>query len=329
MRRYLMKRVCFLVLTFFLITFLLFAVFCLTPGNPILYRYGEQEPQTGWQNFLTTSRTILSGYGRWMGLTPNEQGVRSGVLQGDFGRSYTYGRDALTALKPAMLNTIFINTLATAVTLAITIPLGIWCAVRFHKPADTAVQTLTLVGYSIPSYLITLIFIYVFAVQLGLFPAGGAKTPGLKLEGLARLLDRVYYLLLPVLCLVFIGMAGMTRVVRAAMVDSLSQDYIKTARAKGLKEKVVIYSHAWANALLPISYTLCGWIVSIFTGGSLVVEKTFNLWGTGTMFWEALNHSDFNMVLCIQVFYTIASLIGSLLTDIFYTFADPRVRLDK
>ena len=139
----------------------------------------------------------------------------------------------------------------------------------------------------------------------------------------------MYYMALPILVLVFIGLAGMTRTVRAAMIDTLTQDYIRTARAKGLKEKVVIYSHAWRNALLPVSTSIMGWIISVFTGGSLVIETLFALNGTGRLYWQALNNTDYELVLAMQMFYTVVSLVGVLLTDLSYGLVDPRVRVNK
>ncbi len=120
----------------------------------------------------------------------------------------------------------------------------------------------------------------------------------------------------------------MTRYVRSAMIDALSMDYIRTARAKGLREKVVIYSHAWRNALLPIITSIIGWFISIFSG-SVIIENTFSLNGMGKLYWTGLNNLDFELVLAIQMFYTVVSLIGSLLMDISYGLVDPRVRVDK
>ena len=159
--------------------------------------------------------------------------------------------------------------------------------------------------------------------------AGGGKTPGSNYTGLEELLDRLYYMILPLIVMVFTGLAGMTRTVRAAMIDTLSQDYVRTARAKGLKEKVVIYSHAWRNALLPVSTSIMGWIIGVFTGGSIVIERTFSLNGTGTLYWSGLNTTDFELVLAMQMFYCVISLVGTLLTDVVYTIVDPRVRIDK
>ena len=228
-----------------------------------------------------------------------------------------------------MWNSIQLNLYSTIITLAITIPLGIYCAVHARSAADNAIQVATVVGYSLPSFLVAIVFIYFFAVLLGIFPTGGAKTPGSNLTGFADYLDRLYYMALPILVMVFTGLAGMTRTVRAAMMDTLSQDYIRTARAKGLKEKVVIYSHAWRNALLPVSTSIMGWMIGVFTGGSLVIENTFGLNGSGRVYMTALTNKDFELALALQLFYTLISLFGVLLTDLSYTLVDPRVRIDK
>ena len=112
------------------------------------------------------------------------------------------------------------------------------------------------------------------------------------------------------------------------MIESLSMDYIRTARAKGLREKVVIYSHAWRNALLPVITSILGWFLSIFSG-SVVIENTFGLSGMGRLYWQGLNNNDFELVLAIQMFYSVVSLFGALLIDISYGLVDPRVRVDK
>ena len=138
----------------------------------------------------------------------------------------------------------------------------------------------------------------------------------------------LYHVTLPVIVMTFASLGGMTRYVRSAMIDALSMDYIRTARAKGLKEKVVIYSHAWRNALLPIITSIIGWFISIFSG-SVIIENTFSLNGMGKLYWAGLSNLDFELVLAIQMFYTVVSLLGALLIDISYGLVDPRVRIDK
>ena len=133
---------------------------------------------------------------------------------------------------------------------------------------------------------------------------------------------------LPVLVMTVGSLGGMTRYVRAAMIEALSMDYIRTARAKGLREKVVVYSHAWRNALLPVITVLIGWFISIFSG-SLIIEQKFALNGMGQLYYQGLMNNDFELALAIQMFYVLIALVGQLITDLSYGIVDPRVRVNK
>ena len=339
MVKYILKRLVYLVIVFFIVSLMMFTLYNLIPSAPALVQMEPLRRSPKPDEFnrqymelrakMGLDDPLIVRYARWMGLTRDMDGTFSGLLQGDFGYSISYKRQVIDIVKTPMSNTIILNLLSTVITLAITIPLGIYCAVHARKASDSTIQALTVVGYSLPIFLISILFIYIFAVLLRWFPTGGAKTPGSTYTGTREFLDRMYYLALPVLVLVFAGLAGMTRTVRAAMMDTLSQDYIRTARAKGLREKVVIYSHAWRNALLPVSTSIMGWMISVFTGGSLVIENTFSLNGTGRLYWSGLNTTDYELVLAMQMFYTLVSLVGVLLTDLSYTLVDPRVRIDK
>ena len=228
-----------------------------------------------------------------------------------------------------MKNTIFINIFSTILALGVTIPLGIYCAVHKGSKLDNGVQVVTMIGYSLPIYIIALIFMYFFCVVWRIFPISGTKTAGMTYaNGWQEFTDMLYHVTLPVIVMTFASLGGMTRYVRSAMIDALSMDYIRTARAKGLREKVVIYSHAWRNALLPIITSIIGWFIGIFSG-SVIVETTFALNGMGKLYWTGLNNLDFELVLAIQMFYTVVSLLGSLIMDISYGLVDPRVRVDK
>ena len=227
-----------------------------------------------------------------------------------------------------MLNTIYINIFSTIMALIITIPLGIYCAVHKRSKFDSTVQVFTIVGYSIPTYIVALIFIWLFAVTLRWLPVFGMETPGNTFTGFRAFLDKVYYLTLPVLVMTVGSLGGMTRYVRAAMIESLSMDYIRTARAKGLREKVVIYSHAWRNALLPVITVLIGWFIGIFSG-SLIIENMFALNGMGKLYYQGLLNNDYELALAIQMFYVLIALVGQLITDLSYGLVDPRVRVNK
>lgn len=153
------------------------------------------------------------------------------------------------------------------------------------------------------------------------------KTPGSNYTGMKKFLDELYYMALPLI--VDLHVSGRrTRYVRASMSEALSLDCIRTARAKGLKEKTVIYSHAFRNALIPIITLVIGWFIGIFSG-SVVVENIFGLNGVGKLYIASLNDKDFEVVLLLQMFYVIISLLGNLVIDIAYGIADPRVRVNK
>lgn len=261
--------------------------------------------------------------------TIKTKSIFNGMMQGYFGKSQYFKKDVVKVIKEPIKNTMFINIFATIAALGITIPLGIYCAVNKGGKFDSAVQATTILGYSLPIFIISLIFMYFFVVRWRIFPLMGTKTPGASYAtATEELLDRLYHIALPVIVMTFASLGGMTRYVRSSMIEALSTDYIRTARAKGLREKVVIYSHAWRNALLPVITSILAWFLGIF-GGSVIIENTFSLNGMGKLYWQGLNSLDFELVLAIQMFYTIVSLMGSLLIDLSYGLVDPRVRVDK
>lgn len=271
---------------------------------------------------------LIIRYLRWFGFWPDVDGKVNGMIQGNFGYSQKYKTDVVNILPSRMLNTIYINIFSTLVALAITIPLGIACAVHKRGKLDNTVQVLSIVGYSIPVYIIALVFIWLFAVTLRWLPVVGMETPGNNFTGWRAFWDKIYYMTLPVLVMTVGSLGGMTRYVRAAMIESLSMDYIRTARAKGLRERVVIYSHAWRNALLPVITVLIGWFISIFSG-SLIIEQMFGLNGMGQLYYQGLMNNDYELALAIQMFYVLIALVGQLITDLSYGIVDPRVRVNK
>lgn len=328
MLKYIFKRLIYMVFIFFVMSIVLFSVYNMIPGDPAR---AEVEAQKGklkpdeYQKVYEAARQRLGlddpkivRYGKWMG----------GILTGDLGQSSVYKKPVATVIKAPMGNTIFINIFSIVLALVITIPLGIICAVKRNSIFDNAVQVLTIVGYSIPVFIISLIFIYIFAVKLRWFPVSGMNTPNFNGTGFAWFLDRMYYLALPLIVMTIGSLGGMTRYVRAAMIEALRMDYIRTARAKGLKEKVVIYSHAWRNALLPVITLIIGWVMSVFSG-SLVIESLFNLNGMGKFYIAALTNQDYNVALAVQLFYMLIALAGNLIIDLSYGLVDPRVRVNN
>ena len=340
MGKYILKRCGYIVVVFLIVSFLMYSLYNLIPNDPARAELEPLrqtlKPQEYEQRYMELRAKmglddpLVVRYLRWMGLWTDTDGKTfNGVLQGNFGYSNLYKRNVIEVIPDPMSNTIFINIFSTIAALGITIPLGIYCAVHKGKKFDQATQVVTMLGYSIPVYITALVFMFFFAVHWRIFPVMGIKTAGIEYaNSWEAFTDKFYHICLPVIVMTFGSLGGMTRYVRSAMIDALSMDYIRTARAKGLREKVVIYSHAWRNALLPVITSILGWFLSIFSG-SVVIENTFGLSGMGRLYWQGLNNNDFELVLAIQMFYSIVSLTGSLLIDISYGLVDPRVRVDK
>lgn len=327
-----------MVIVFFLISFFMYSLYNLIPTDPARAELEpmrkELKPDAYEQQYkelrarLGLDDPIVVRYARWMGFTKDKDGQFNGLLQGNFGYSNQYKKSVRSVIKEPMIYTIFINIFSTILALGITIPLGIKTAVKKNGLFDKTVQVFSIVGYSIPIYIIALILIYLLAVLFRIFPVGGMMTPGSKYTGFKWFTDRMYYLCLPLITMTLASLGGMTRYVRAAMIDALSMDYIRTARAKGVHEKVVIYRHAWRNALLPVITVVIGWFLGIFSG-SVIIESTFGLNGMGKLYITGLTTNDYELVLAMQMFYTIVSLVGVLIIDLSYGLVDPRVRIDK
>ena len=328
MLKYIGKRLVYMVGVFFVVSMIMFALFNNVPGDRALVQVQSMRGKVSAEQFekiyqeqrdkLGLDDPIPVRYVKWMG----------NLLSGDLGYSTLYKKDVADVIGEPLKNTMMINIIAVILALAITIPLGIHCAVKKFSKFDNTVQALTIVGYSVPSYILALVFMFLFAVKLQIFPISGMNSPNFQGTGLAFVADRMYYLALPLIVMTVASLGGMTRYVRAAMIDALRMDYIRTARAKGLKEKVVIYSHAWRNALLSVITLIIGWFMSIFMG-SIIIEQMFQINGIGLMYYKALMSQDYDVALAIQMLYCVITLISNLITDLSYGIVYPRVRINK
>ena len=326
--RYLLKRFIYIVFVFFIISILMFFIYKLMPGDPVTMMLGEarnnmqpdayQELYERTKESLGLNGTLIEQYFRWMG----------NMLTGNFGYSTQYKQQVVNVIGTPMMNTVMLNLLSMLLTFIIAVPLGIATAVRKNGVFDKTVQVVTIIGYSLPSFIIALLAIFAFAVKIPIFPISGVRSAGFSGNTFQMMLDTLWHMALPVIVMSISGIGSITRYVRAAMIDVLRMDYIKTARAKGLREKVVIYVHAFRNALIPVVTIATAWVVSLF-GGSIVIENVF-LWpGLGQTLINGLMQRDFSVVLTMQMFYVVLSLTGNVIMDIAYTIADPRVRLEN
>ncbi len=347
MVKYIVKRIGYMVVMVLVLSFVMYFIYNLIPNNraytdaraeiqAIKQGMTEEEKETKFQELYlqyqrrygTDTNNVAIRYLRWVGLYPKYDGNLDGLLQGNFGYSYEARDEVINVVKSPMLNTILINIFGTILALGIAIPLGIICAVKKGSKTDQAVQVVTIVGYSLPTFLICILFIWIFCALLGWFPPSGMQTPGSDYTGIRKVLDMAYYLALPLITMTFCSLGGMTRYTRASMIEALSMDCIKTARAKGLREKTVIYSHAFRNALIPIVTLVVGWFIGIFAG-SIVLENLFGINGMGKLMFQSLRTADFDVIILIQIFYVAISLLGNLIIDIVYGLVDPRIRVSK
>lgn len=339
MGKYILKRLGYVLVVFMILSVLMYLVYAMIPYDRAraeveqyrtIYKNEPEKFEAKYQELRTElglDQNVFVRYLGWLGLAPIN-GTYQGILQGDFGYSYEYDRPVIDVLGEPMRNTIFINVFATVLALGITIPLGIFCARNRGGKRDTAIQTATIIGYSIPTFIMAIVFVWLLAIIIPIFPVSGMKTPGSNFTGAKKFFDELYYMGLPLVVMTFSSLGGMTRYVRASMTEALSMDCIRTARAKGLREKIVVYSHAWRNALIPIITLVIGWFLGIFSG-SIMIENIFGLNGMGQIYILSLNAKDFEVVLLLQMFYVIIGLLGNLIIDIAYGIADPRVRVNK
>ena len=305
---------------------IIFFLFKLTPADPVrIYTADLQQSmkpaefeklQAEVRAFLGLDQNIVIQYFKWMGKT----------LQGDFGLSIIYRQPVMSVIKAPMSNTLKLNAITMLLVFAITIPLGITTAVKKGTVYDNTVQVITILGYSLPVFVTALAAMLLFSLVLKWLPLTGTYTPGFQGSSFEFFLDRAKHMILPVGVMVFTSLGSLTRYIRVTMIDALRTDYIRTARAKGLAEKVVIYSHAFRNSLIPFVTVLVSWFISLF-GGSVMVERIF-LWnGMGNLLISAITQFDYAVVLALEMFYVLIALIGNLIIDIAYTFVDPRIRL--
>lgn len=266
---------------------------------------------------------IVNGYFKWLG----------SALQGDFGNSFKYKRPVNDVITENMWISFAIAAVATVLQFLIAIPLGISSATHQYSVRDYTVTVFTMIGISLPTYFFAAIVIKVFAVDLGILPPGGlitasANYPATFAGQMSKFLDILKHLILPIGVSVILSIGGLMRYTRTNTLEVLNADYIRTARAKGLSEKKVIYKHAFRNTLIPLATLLAGILPSLF-GGMMITEQVFGIQGIGLLAYNALKEADVPFVMGYNMFLAVLTVIGTLLSDIMYSVVDPRVKLGK
>ena len=304
------------------ITLISFTVIHLAPGEPTdmqtqMNPQASSDLQDKLHRQYGLDKPLHEQYLLWLGR----------LVRLDFGESFAQdNRPVLGKIAERLPVTILLNILSLVVIMVVALPLGVISAVRRNSFFDRATTVLVFVGFAMPSFWLALLLMDWLGVRLGVLPVSGLKSLGYEYMDLSgQLLDRIAHLILPVFIAAIGGLAGFSRYMRSNMLDVIRQDYIMTARAKGLSERVVIYKHALRNALLPV-ITILGLSVPGLIGGSVIFETIFAIPGMGKLFYDGVMMRDYPLIMGVLVIGAVLTLVGNLLADVSYALADPRIR---
>jgi peptide/nickel transport system permease protein len=250
-------------------------------------------------------------YAKWVGQ----------LAQGNLGYSYLNGQPVAQRIGERIAPTLEISILALVLAYVVAIPVGVISATRQYSGIDYISSILALVGVSIPSFFLGIGLIYIFSLKLNLLPVSGLQTLGID----PSLWDMLKHMILPAVVLSSATMGSVTRYTRSSMLDVVRQDYMRTARAKGLQNKVVIYKHALRNALLPV-ITLLGLQIPALLGGAIITEQVFSLPGMGRLTIDAISQRDYPVLMGLNLLSAVMVVGGGLVADALYSVADPRIR---
>ena len=249
-----------------------------------------------------------------------------GVVNLDLGFSFRHNTTVLKLMVDRLPATLILMGTSLSVAVALGVVFGVTAARHVNRPADGAIAVLVLLSYATPTFWIGLMLIVLFSVKLGWLPTGGMMTIGAGLSGFGRVLDVAHHLVLPAASLALFYAAIYTRLMRASMLEVAGQDYVRTARAKGIGEARVMYGHALRNALLPL-LTMVGVQVGSLLGGSVLVESVFGWPGLGRLAFEAVQQRDYNLLLGILLMSSLLVIVVNLVIDLLYAVLDPRIEL--
>jgi len=243
-----------------------------------------------------------------------------GLLRGDLGISYIDQRPVATQIRERLPKTILLTGVALLLSIGLALPIGVMAAVKQYSWFDNITTVFSTAGISLPSFWLGLMCILIFAVRLHWFPSGGVTTIGQPFS----VPDLLKHLVMPAFVLATISIAGWSRYIRGSMLEVIRQDYVRTARAKGLRERLVIVRHALRNALIPVA-TLMGLSIPNLVGGALITETIFSWPGIGRLAWHATTKRDYPIIMGVVVMATAMVIFGNLAADVAYGILDPRI----
>lgn len=295
-------------------SFVIYGLMGLMPGDPIDLMISADPKLTSedaarLRELFGLDKSIFERYGNWLGA----------AVTGDFGYSRLFARPVLDVLFPALANTVILIGISIGLSLLIGLPAGLIAALKPYSKLDYSINLIAFGGISMPAFWLALLLIILFAVTLGILPAGGT---GELASG--ETWNKAHFLILPVLTLVISSVGGHTRYMRAAMLETLRQDYIYTAKAKGAGQTRIVLVHALRNAMIPV-VTIIALDFGFLFSGALVTETVFAYPGMGKLIFDSIMGNDFNLALVALLLATCVTLIGNLFADLAYAWLDPRI----
>ncbi len=314
MLKYIMKRLLIAIPTFFGITILVYFLSSLAPGSPLEMLMADpmatKEDMEALRAQLGLDQPVIVQYMRWL----------QSLLQGNLGTSYRTNLPVMGMVLERLGPTLILTLTSTVFSVLIAVPLGIMSAYKPYSPWDYISSGLSFVGASTPTFFTGLVMIYAFAVKMQILPMGGMYDSGVEtVASMAR------HIVLPGLTLTVFNVGSLLRQTRGSMMEVFTEDYIRTARAKGLKELRVVISHGLRNSLIPVVTVLSTMIPFLF-GGAVVAEQVFSWPGLGSLMVQSINSRDYPTIMGITVVIAAAVLMGNIITDIAYSLLDPKIR---
>lgn len=318
MRTYIIRRLIYAIPTLVGISVIVFLITRLSPGDPIrLYTFGAlditEEDIQGLRDYYGLNKPLYEQYVSWL----------LQVVQGDFGMSLQYNRPALPLLLERLPATLQLAVAALVLQLAIGVPLGVIAALKRGSWIDNVIRFFGVIGHAIPTFWLGLLMIILFAVILRLLPSQGVLTVGHDVWDIG---DRIKHIIMPSFVLALAGIANYSRYLRTETLDVINQDYVRTAHAKGLPERTVVYVHALRNALIPM-ITALGGILAALVSGALVVEQIFTWPGVGQFTYAAARSKDYPVIMAGVMLASTLLVASYLVRDIMYAVVDPRIKV--
>ncbi|WP_111438788.1 oligopeptide ABC transporter permease [Psychrobacillus insolitus] len=316
----LLRRVLSMIPQLLILSLLIFIMAKQMPGDPFT---GLITPESD-ANRIEELREEAGFYDPWYVQYAN---WIIGVAQGDFGKSYTYKVPVADLIGERAMNTLWLSLLSVVLLYLIAIPLGVLAGRYQDTLVDKSIVLYSFVSYAIPTFVLGLIFLFLFGYQLGWFPTAGTVDIKYEESTKAYIWSKIYHMLLPAITYAVLGTTGVIQYLRSEIIDSKSMDYVRTARSKGIPIRKVYSKHIFRNSLLPIA-AFFGFTITGLLGGSIFIESIFGYPGMGQLFMQSISSRDYSVITALVLLFGFLTLLGSLLSDIIMSIVDPRIRID-